>query len=39
LLPKDWQLFLDGVHNNNGSRVLADWVKDNFMDFSEYVDI
>jgi dihydrofolate synthase/folylpolyglutamate synthase len=30
LLPKDWQLFLDGAHNNDGARVLADWVKDNF---------
>ncbi|QBB83640.1 MULTISPECIES: bifunctional folylpolyglutamate synthase/dihydrofolate synthase [Wolbachia] len=30
LLPKDWQLFLDGAHNNDGARVLARWVKDNF---------
>jgi dihydrofolate synthase/folylpolyglutamate synthase len=30
LLPKDWQLFLDGAHNNGGAKVLADWVKDNF---------
>ncbi|MGL9717365.1 MAG: bifunctional folylpolyglutamate synthase/dihydrofolate synthase [Wolbachia sp.] len=30
LLPKDWQLFLDGAHNNDGARVLAEWVKDNF---------
>ncbi|WP_264337785.1 bifunctional folylpolyglutamate synthase/dihydrofolate synthase [Wolbachia endosymbiont (group B) of Dolichovespula media] len=30
LLPKDWQLFLDGAHNNDGARVLAKWVRDNF---------
>lgn len=30
LLPKDWQLFLDGAHNNDGARVLAKWIKDNF---------
>jgi dihydrofolate synthase/folylpolyglutamate synthase len=30
LLPKDWQLFLDGAHNNDGARVLSEWVKDNF---------
>lgn len=30
LLPKDWQLFLDGAHNNDGARVLARWIKDNF---------
>ncbi|MBA8756578.1 bifunctional folylpolyglutamate synthase/dihydrofolate synthase [Wolbachia pipientis] len=30
LLPKDWQLFLDGAHNNDGARVLSQWVKDNF---------
>ncbi|RLT59468.1 bifunctional FolC family protein [Wolbachia endosymbiont of Drosophila ananassae] len=30
LLPKDWQLFLDGAHNNDGARVLFQWVKDNF---------
>lgn len=30
LLPQDWQLFLDGAHNNDGARVLAKWVKDNF---------
>ncbi|MDM8335229.1 bifunctional folylpolyglutamate synthase/dihydrofolate synthase [Wolbachia pipientis] len=30
LLPKDWQLFLDGAHNNDGARVLAAWVKNNF---------
>ncbi len=29
-LPKDWQLFLDGAHNNDGARVLAKWIKDNF---------
>ncbi|WP_214303150.1 bifunctional folylpolyglutamate synthase/dihydrofolate synthase [Wolbachia endosymbiont of Erebia cassioides] len=29
LLPKDWQLFLDGAHNNDGARVLAKWVRDN----------
>ncbi len=30
LLPKDWQLFLDGAHNNDGAKVLAKWVRDNF---------
>ncbi|WP_343289469.1 folylpolyglutamate synthase/dihydrofolate synthase family protein [Wolbachia endosymbiont of Encarsia formosa] len=30
LLPKDWQLFLDGAHNNDVARVLAKWVRDNF---------
>lgn len=30
LLPKDWQLFLDGAHNNDGARVLSQWVRDNF---------
>ncbi|WP_047759587.1 MAG: bifunctional folylpolyglutamate synthase/dihydrofolate synthase [Wolbachia endosymbiont of Armadillidium vulgare] len=30
LLPKDWQLFLDGAHNNDGARVLAQWIRDNF---------
>ncbi|QKX01813.1 bifunctional folylpolyglutamate synthase/dihydrofolate synthase [Wolbachia endosymbiont of Cruorifilaria tuberocauda] len=30
LLPKDWKLFLDGAHNNDGARVLSEWVKDNF---------
>ncbi|NSM56202.1 bifunctional folylpolyglutamate synthase/dihydrofolate synthase [Wolbachia endosymbiont of Atemnus politus] len=30
LLPKDWQLFLDGAHNNDGAKVLSEWVKDNF---------
>ncbi len=30
LLPRDWQLFLDGAHNNDGARVLAEWIKDNF---------
>ncbi|MDG7056046.1 MAG: bifunctional folylpolyglutamate synthase/dihydrofolate synthase [Wolbachia endosymbiont of Meromenopon meropis] len=30
LLPRGWQLFLDGTHNNDGARVLADWIKDNF---------
>ncbi|WP_341820987.1 folylpolyglutamate synthase/dihydrofolate synthase family protein [Wolbachia endosymbiont (group A) of Myopa testacea] len=30
LLPKDWQLFLDGAHNNDGARVLVKWVRDNF---------
>lgn len=32
LLPKDWQLFLDGAHNNDGARVLARWIKDNFVE-------
>ncbi|MGL9725578.1 MAG: bifunctional folylpolyglutamate synthase/dihydrofolate synthase [Wolbachia sp.] len=30
LLPKDWQLFLDGAHNNDGARVLSQWIRDNF---------
>ncbi|QKX02400.1 bifunctional folylpolyglutamate synthase/dihydrofolate synthase [Wolbachia endosymbiont of Dirofilaria (Dirofilaria) immitis] len=30
LLPKNWQLFLDGAHNSDGARVLAEWIKDNF---------
>ncbi|QOD38723.1 bifunctional folylpolyglutamate synthase/dihydrofolate synthase [Candidatus Wolbachia massiliensis] len=30
LLPKNWQLFLDGAHNNDGARVLSEWVRDNF---------
>ncbi|XP_026471010.1 uncharacterized protein LOC113375285 [Ctenocephalides felis] len=30
LLPKDWQLFLDGAHNSDGARVLSEWIKDNF---------
>jgi dihydrofolate synthase/folylpolyglutamate synthase len=30
LLPKGWKLFLDGAHNNDGARVLSEWVRDNF---------
>lgn len=29
LLPKDWHLFLDGAHNNDGARVLGEWIQDN----------
>lgn len=29
-LPKGWKLFLDGAHNNDGARVLSEWVRDNF---------
>ena len=30
IIPKEWQLFLDGAHNNDGSRVLFQWGKENF---------
>lgn len=30
LLPKGWQLFLDGAHNNDGASVLSKWVANNF---------
>ncbi|TDG93363.1 bifunctional folylpolyglutamate synthase/dihydrofolate synthase [Cardinium endosymbiont of Culicoides punctatus] len=30
LLPKGWKLFLDGAHNNEGARILAEWIKDHF---------
>ncbi|XP_076246219.1 dihydrofolate synthase/folylpolyglutamate synthase-like [Calliopsis andreniformis] len=30
LLSKDWQLFLDGAQDNDGARVVSQWVKDNF---------
>ena len=29
LLPKGFQLFLDGAHNSDGARVLAKWLKEN----------
>ncbi|OEY86930.1 bifunctional folylpolyglutamate synthase/dihydrofolate synthase [Wolbachia pipientis] len=32
LLPNDWKLFLDGAHNNDGARILSEWVTDNFPD-------
>ncbi|MDN5247550.1 MAG: folylpolyglutamate synthase/dihydrofolate synthase family protein [Wolbachia endosymbiont of Tyrophagus putrescentiae] len=30
LLPKNWQLFLDGAHNNDGANVLAKWIANDF---------
>ncbi|MDD9331085.1 MAG: bifunctional folylpolyglutamate synthase/dihydrofolate synthase [Wolbachia sp.] len=30
LLPEDWQLFLDGAHNNDGAKVLSKWIGNNF---------
>lgn len=30
LLPKNWKLFLDGAHNNDGARVLSEWVAHNY---------
>jgi len=32
LLPKGWQLFLDGAHNNDGANVLSKWVANHFAD-------
>ncbi|VVC38932.1 Toluene tolerance Ttg2/phospholipid-binding protein MlaC,Mur ligase, C-terminal [Cinara cedri] len=32
LLPKGWQLFLDGAHNNDGASVLSKWVANHFAD-------
>lgn len=32
LLPKGWQLFLDGAHNNEGANVLSKWIANNFSD-------
>jgi dihydrofolate synthase / folylpolyglutamate synthase len=26
LLPDSWRLFLDGAHNNDGARVLTEWI-------------
>ncbi len=30
MLPKNWNLFLDGAHNSDGAKVLAEWIQDNF---------
>ncbi len=30
LLPNNWKLFLDGAHNEDGAKVLAEWIACNF---------